>query len=95
MNDEEQELYVGGRYQLVLIVPTALDLEIPDNVDEDDDDVLVEFFRQQTQAEALISLDRATIHQHNFVECHRRAYHVCVVVILLLQRPNLIGWLLI
>ena len=67
LNDEEKELYVGGQYQLVPIIPTAANLEIPDNVDEDDDDdaLMVEFFRQQTQAEALTSLERASIHQRH------------------------------
>ena len=45
LNDEEKELYIGGWYRLVSIVPTAPDLEIPDDVDEDDDNALVEFFR--------------------------------------------------
>ena len=58
LNDEEKELYVGGRYGLVPILPTAWDPEILDNVneDDDDDDALVEFVRQQTQAEALLPL---------------------------------------
>ena len=36
LDDEEKELYVGSRYRLVLIVPTASDPDIPDDVDEDE-----------------------------------------------------------
>ena len=62
MNDEEKELYVGGWYRLVPTVPTAPDLEIPNDVDEDAvDDALVEFLRQQTQTEALASLERESL----------------------------------
>ena len=74
LNAEEKEQYVGGgRYRLVPNVPTAPDLEIPDEVDEDDEDAMVEFCMQQTQAEALTSTERATIYQNNFADCHRRA----------------------
>ena len=76
LNDEEKQLYVGGRYRLIPIVPTAPDLEIPDDVDEDDEEALVEFFMQQTQAEALTSTERATIYQNNFADRHRRACRV-------------------
>ena len=72
MNDEEKELYVGGWDQLV--PTTALDLEIPDDIDEDDDDALVELFRQQTLY--LTFLERATIYQNNFVNCHHKACRV-------------------
>ena len=76
LNDEEKQLYVGGRYRLIPIVPTAPDLEIPDDVDEDDEEALVEFFMQQTQVEALTSTERATIYQNNFADRHRRACRV-------------------
>ena len=46
----------------------------PTTLDEDDDDALVELFRQQTLA--LTSLERATIYQNNFVNCHHKACHV-------------------
>ena len=49
------------------------DLEIPDDVDEDDEEALVVFFMQQTQAEALTSSERATIYENNFADCHRQA----------------------
>ena len=73
LNAEEKEQYVGGGYRLVPNVPTAPDLLIPDEVDDDDEDALVEFFMQQTQAEALTSQERATIYKNNFADRHRRA----------------------
>ena len=48
-----------------------MDQEIPDNIDEDEDDALVGLFSQQTQAPT--SLERATIYKNNFVDCHRKA----------------------
>ena len=75
LNDEEKELYVGGRYRLVP-KKSAPDLAIPDNVDDDDEDALVEFFMQQTQAEALTSQERATIYKNNFADRHRKACRV-------------------
>ena len=69
-------------------------LEIPDNVDEDDEDTLVVFFMQQTQAVALTSQEKATI--HIIILPTAIAKHVvCGVVIMLLQRPNLKRLLLI
>ena len=95
LNDEEKQLYVGGRYRPIPIVPTApMDLEIPNNVGEDDEDALVVFFMQQTQAVALTSQEKATI--HIIILPTAIAKHVvCGVVIMLLQRPNLKRLLLI
>ena len=66
-------MYVSGLYRPIPIVPTAPDLAIPDDVDDDDEDALVAFFMQQTQAVALTSQEKATIHQNNFAECHLKA----------------------
>ena len=73
LNAEEKELYVGGWYRLVSKAPTVPDLEIPDDVDEDDEEALLAFFMQQTQAVALTSQEKATIYKNNFADCHRRA----------------------
>ena len=76
LNIEEKQVYVGGLYRPIPIVPTAPDLSIPDDVDEDDN-ALVEFFRQQTQEEAITSLvERATMYQNNFATCHYQACRV-------------------
>ena len=68
LNIEEKQVYVGGLYRPIPIVPMGQlpDLSIPDDVDEDDEDALVAFFMQQTQAVALTSQEKATIHQNNF-----------------------------
>ena len=94
LNIEEKQAYVGGRYRPIPIVPTAPDLKIPDDVDEDDEYALVAFFMQQTQAVALTSQEKATI--HIIILPTAIAKHVvCGVVIMLLQRPNLKRLLLI
>ena len=46
------------------VVNTDQDPEIPDNIDEDDEDVLVEFFSQQAQA--LTSLEREPQNLSNY-----------------------------
>ena len=76
LNIEEKQAYVGGRYRPIPIVPTAPDLKIPDDVDEDDEYALVAFFMQQTQAVALTSQEKATIHIIIFADCHRKACRV-------------------
>ena len=76
LSDEEKQLYVGGRYRLVPKVPTGAPPPVPvvpDGVDEDNEEALLAFFMQQTQAVALTSQEKATIYQNNFADRHRRA----------------------
>ena len=45
-------------------------------LNKDDDNALVEFFRQLIQAQAPTSLERARIYQNNIVDCHGNACRV-------------------
>ena len=44
--------------------------DLPDDIDEDNDDAILQFYSQHTQA--LTSVQRATIFKNNFVDCIRR-----------------------
>ena len=73
LSDEEKEQYVWGQYRLLAKGPQLMS-NIPDNIDEDDDDAMLQFYSQHTQT--LTSVQRATTFQNNFVDDHRRLCHI-------------------
>ena len=69
LSDEEKQQYVGGWYRLLPRGPQPMP-DLPDNIDEEDDDAMLQFYSQHTQA--LTSVQRATTFQNNFVDGHHR-----------------------
>ena len=93
LNDEEKQLYVGGRYRSIPIVSTAPpDLEIINDIDEDDNDALVVFFMHKRK-QKLLPLKRGPQFIKIILSAATAKHVVCGVVIMLLQRPNLKRWL--
>ena len=73
LSDEEKQQYVGGWYRLLPKGPRPMP-DLPDNIDEDDDDAMLQFYSQHTQT--LTSVQRVTTFQNNFVDGCRRLCHI-------------------